>query len=128
MTGIALKRRSLTLTLTAMAAGGVLTSQHALAASKSVIYKGPTVDERWGTVQVSIVVKNKKITNVKPTVFVHTPRSQFITDNALPLLKQEVLEAQSAEIDTVSGATDLSDAYQISLQSAVKKATKAKAL
>jgi uncharacterized protein with FMN-binding domain len=79
-------------------------------------------------VQISIVVKNKKITNVKPTVYVHTTRSQFITDQALPLLKQEVLQVQNASIDTVSGATDISEAYLTSLQSAVSKALKAKAL
>jgi uncharacterized protein with FMN-binding domain len=118
------------LTLAAMAAGGAVSTQHALAAStsKSVTYKGPTVEERWGTVQVSIVVKSKKITNVKATYNVETPRSEFITSNALPQLKQEVLQAQNVNIDLVSGATDLSQAYITSLQSAVKKAVKAKVL
>ena len=125
-----LKRRALPLTFAAVAAGGALSSSPALAASRttSATYKGPTVDMRWGTVQVSIVVKNKKITNVKSAVDIHTGRSQFINDQALPLLKQEVLQAQSTNIDTVSGATDTSDAYFTSLQSAVKKAVAAKKL
>lgn len=124
------KRRALPITMAAVAAGGFVSSSHALAApsAKSVTYKGPTEDMRWGTVQVSIVVKNKKITNVKPTVYIHTDRSQFINEQALPLLKQEVLQAQNAKIDEVSGATDTSGAYITSLQSAVKKAHKAKAL
>jgi uncharacterized protein with FMN-binding domain len=47
----------------------------------------------------------------------------------LPIaLKQEVLKAQSSKIDEVSGATETSDAYIQSLQSAIKKARKAKAL
>jgi uncharacterized protein with FMN-binding domain len=118
------------LTFAAVAAGSALASSPALAASsaKSVTYKGSTVDERWGTIQVSIVVKNKKITNVKATVSDHTPRSNVITSNALPQLKQEVLQAQSANIQLVSGATDLSQGYITSLQSAVNKAIKAKAL
>lgn len=128
MTHSSLKRRALPLTLAAMAAGGALASAPAFATPTRAIYKGPAVDERWGTVQVSIVVKNKKITGVKPNVSVHTGRSQFITEQALPLLKQEVLQAQKATIDTVSGATDLSQAYATSLQAAVKKAIKAKAL
>jgi uncharacterized protein with FMN-binding domain len=124
-----LKRRVLPLTFAALAAGGVVATSPVLAASTTKhTYKGTAVEERWGTVQVSIVVKNKKITNVKPTVSVHTPRSEFITNQALSLLKQEVLQAQSANIDTVSGATDLSEAYAISLQAAVRRATTARAL
>lgn len=123
-------RRALPLTFAAAAAAGVLSSPAALAATAatSATYKGPTVDMRWGAVQVSIVVKNKKITNVKPSVYIHTDRSQFINDGALPLLKQEVLKAQSATIDGVSGASDTSGAYITSLQSAVNKAKKVKAL
>ena len=124
-----LKRRALPLTFVALAAGGILSSSPTLAASTTKhTYKGPAVDMRWGTVQVSIVVKNKKITNVKPAVSIHTPRSQFINDQALPLLKQEVLRAQSGDIELVSGATDTSEAYVTSLQAAVKKAHKAKVL
>src|SRR5436305_12053975 len=96
-----LTRRALPLTFTALAAGGALSSPALAATSTKVTYKGPTVDMRWGTVQVSIVVKNQKITNVKPSVYIHTDRSQFINDRALPLLKQEVLQAQSANVDTI---------------------------
>jgi uncharacterized protein with FMN-binding domain len=49
-------------------------------------------------------------------------RSQFIDQQAVPLLKQETLQAQSANIDTVSGATMTSEAYIQSLQAALKKA------
>lgn len=100
---------------------------NALAATKHT-YKGPTESYRWGTVQVSIVVKSKKITNVKTVYVPHTGRSQFIEDNAIPLLKQEVLTAQSSTIQLVSGATDTSAAYITSLQAAVNKALRAKTL
>ncbi len=124
------KHRVLPLALGTLAAVGTLASSPALAAtsSKSVTYKGSVVDFRWGTMQVAIVTKNKKITNVKPSVYVHTDRSVFINDQALPMLKDEVLQAQNAKIDTISGATDSSVAYIESLHSAVKKAEKARAI
>ncbi len=116
----------------ALATITVTPAAHALAASrstaKSVTYKGPVVEMRWGTVQVAIVVKSKKISTVKPAVYVHTERSVFINEQALPLLKHEVLKVQSGKIDVVSGATDTSIAYQESLQAAVDKAKKARAL
>jgi uncharacterized protein with FMN-binding domain len=104
-----------------------LQSGSAFAAS-SHTYKGPKEEMRWGPVQVSIVVKNKKITNVKVAMSIDTARSQIIESQALPTLKQEVLSAQSANINQVSGATDLFDAYVQSLQGAISKARKAHAL
>ncbi|HEX6507615.1 MAG TPA: FMN-binding protein [Chloroflexota bacterium] len=108
---------------------GVLGSAHAASTGKSLTFKGPTEDTRHGPVQVSIVVRSKKIVNVKATI---TPnedgRSPFLQSHAVPVLKQEVLTAQSAKIDQVSGATEFSDAYIQSLESAIKKAHSAKAL
>ena len=52
----------------------------------------------------------------------HTSRSQFIMSQALPLLRQEFLTAQSANIQMVSGATYTSEAFLQSLQSALLKA------
>ena len=45
-------------------------------------------------------------------------RSVYITDQAGPYLRQEALQAQSAQIDIVFGATYTSDSYAESLQSA----------
>jgi len=85
-------------------------------------FSGPTVSMRWGPVQVTITVANKKITDVSGSVSPDTARSQFLDDHALPLLRKEVLQAQSANIDSVSGATMTSDAYIRSLQGALTKA------
>ncbi len=52
----------------------------------------------------------------------HTSRSQFIMSQALPILRQEFLAAQSAKIQMVSGATYTSQAFIQSLQSALLKA------
>ena len=49
-------------------------------------------------------------------------RSQFISQQAGPLLQQEALQAQSAQIDIVSGATYTSESYAQSLQSALDRA------
>ncbi|HSS10338.1 MAG TPA: FMN-binding protein, partial [Acidimicrobiales bacterium] len=49
-------------------------------------------------------------------------RSQAISDQVAPILHQEVLDAQSAQIDTVSGATYTSEAYAESLQAALDQA------
>jgi len=77
---------------------------------------------RWGPVKVTVYIKAKKITNVKAAVAPDTDRSTFLDDMSLPILKQEVLQAQSTVIDEVSGATMTSDAYIASLQKALKKA------
>jgi uncharacterized protein with FMN-binding domain len=101
---------------------------HSSASTKVKKYTGPFEDNRWGGVQVKISVKNKKITSVSAAIDPHTQRSVFIDQEAIPLLKQEVLQAQSVTIDLISGATDTSLSYQESLQGAVKKAVKAKTL
>lgn len=114
----------------ALQVGGLGTAHASpLGSSKSKTFTGPTEDTRHGPVQVSIIVKSKKIVNVKTaTSPLDDGRSPFLQGRAIPILKQETLAAQSAKIDTVSGATETSEAYIQSLQAAIKKAQKAKAL
>ncbi len=131
MNQTALRRRTLPILFAALATGSVYIANPVLAATataKKVTYKGPTVDDRFGAAKVSIVVEKKKIINVKANANPDTPRSQHIDQDALPILKNEVLKAQSAKIQPVSGATITSQAYISSLKSAVSKAKKAKAL
>ncbi|MGW5671641.1 FMN-binding protein [Micromonospora sp. NPDC003776] len=84
---------------------------------------GSVAQTRWGPVQVRITVSHGKITDVTA---VQVPdgnhRDQEINDYAVPILHQEALAAQSAQIDTVSGATVTSDGYRESLQSALDAA------
>ena len=102
------------------------TTVHAAAAKT---FKGSVQQmQQWGPIQVSIVVTNKKITKVTVSATAHTGRSVEIQSNAIPILKSETLKAQSAKIDTVSGATDMSTAYITSLTSAITSARAAKAL
>jgi uncharacterized protein with FMN-binding domain len=91
-------------------------------------YKGPTVQMPWGPVRAVVYVKGKKITKVVVLTSPQTNRSQFIDEQAAPLLQQETLHAQNAKIDAISGATMTSEAYIQSLQAIVKKARQDKLL
>ncbi|MFF4016876.1 FMN-binding protein [Streptomyces sp. NPDC001843] len=81
---------------------------------------GDTVQTRWGPVQVRITVKGGKLTEVTAVTYpTENPRDQEINSYAIPQLRREALAAQSADIDTVSGATYTSEGYRQSLQSAL---------
>jgi uncharacterized protein with FMN-binding domain len=86
-------------------------------------FTGESVDTRWGPVQVAITVANGKITAAKAVVYPDgNQRDQQINAYALPVLAQEVVKAQGAQIDMVSGATVTSQGYIGSLQSAIDQA------
>ena len=84
---------------------------------------GPTVNTRFGPVQVSVTVSNGKITDITA---VQLPtgdrRSASISSRVEPTLRSQALQAQSATIDGVSGATYTSVAYARSLQAALDSA------
>jgi uncharacterized protein with FMN-binding domain len=91
--------------------------------STSGTYTGSRANTRWGIVQVQITVKNGKITNSQAIQYPSNNfKDQQINAYALPILGQEVLNAQSANIDAISGATVTSDGYRSSLQSAIDQA------
>ena len=70
-----------------------------------------------------ITVAGGKITDVQAVVYPQdNPRDQEINAYALPVLHDEVIDAQSAQIDAVSGATVTSDGYITSLQAAIDAA------
>jgi len=103
-------------------ASGSATS-NSTSSSGTKTYTGSTASTRWGDVQVTITVTNGKITDVQVPVYPSgNGRDQEINAYALPVLTQETLSAQSANIDTVSGATVTSDGYLQSLQSALDAA------
>jgi uncharacterized protein with FMN-binding domain len=86
-------------------------------------YVGSAVDTRYGIVQVKVSIAGHKITDVsfvQLTAF--DGRSQEINSQAAPILLQETLSAQSAQIDSVSGASYTSQGYEQSLQSALDQA------
>ena len=86
-------------------------------------YTGDAVQTRFGPVQVEITVENGTITASEVTQVPWNDRKdQEINGRAVPVLNAEVVDAQSADIDMVSGATYTSQAYVESLQSAIDRA------
>jgi uncharacterized protein with FMN-binding domain len=86
-------------------------------------FTGDDVNTRFGSVQVQITVAGGAITDVTALQLTdHDRRSASISSRAAPILRSEVLDAQSANVSNVSGATYTSDAYLQSLQSAIDQA------
>ncbi|MGN8051364.1 FMN-binding protein [Curtobacterium sp. 22159] len=86
-------------------------------------FTGDTTETRYGPVQVQITVASGKITDVTALQLTDSDgRSVQISQEAAPILRQEALQAQSAQIQAVSGATFTSEGYTTSLQSAIDKA------
>jgi uncharacterized protein with FMN-binding domain len=84
---------------------------------------GTAADTRFGPVQVKVTLDGAKITKVEAIQYpTHDRRDQEINSYAVPLLNQEAVDAQSAAIDVVSGATFTSQGYTTSLQSALDQA------
>ncbi len=91
--------------------------------STATTVAGSVASTRWGDVQVTITVTDGKITAVDvPEYPTANGKDRQINAYALPILKQETLSAQSADIDMVSGATVTSEGYVESLQSALDQA------
>ena len=90
---------------------------------KDGTFTGTSEDAYWGNVQVAATISGGKITDVK---FLQYPNSHqtsvYINQQAMPYLQQEAIKAQSANVQTVSGATYTSQAFQQSLQSALSQA------
>ena len=87
---------------------------------KSGSFTGTSVATRFGNVQVQLVVRSGKITDVVALQLTDKERKSVqISNEAAPILRAEVLDSQSAQVDSVGGATYTSDAYLSSLQAAL---------
>lgn len=90
---------------------------------KDGTYTGSVVDSIYGPVQVAVTISGGKITQVDVPVYPDDGGNNTEVSNfSLPVLKQETIAAQSAEVDIVSGATQTSEAFQESLASALAHA------
>ncbi len=95
----------------------------ATASTSDGAFTGDAVQTRFGAVQVEITVANGTITSAEAIQYPNSNRhDQQINAYAVPALNAEVVQAQSASIDAVSGATVTSDGYIESLQSAIDAA------
>ena len=76
----------------------------------------------YGVLAVKVTVNGTKITSLKvANLQVAEPTSQYICQQAIPMLHSEVLQAQSTRINAITGATYTSEAYAYSIQSALDK-------
>ena len=82
---------------------------------------GPQVNYNFGVLSVKVTVSGGKITKIGIAYLNDggNPRSQFIDQQSIPMLEQQALQAQSANIQGVSGASYTSAGFEQSLQSAL---------
>lgn len=104
-------------------ATGSATSGTAATGAKDGTYTGTSEGTRFGNVQVKVVVAGGKITDVVALQLTNDGgRSVQISNYAAPILRSEVISAQSAKVSNVSGATYTTDGYLGSVQSALDQA------
>ena len=86
-------------------------------------YTGTTVDAYYGLVQVQATITQGKLADVQFLQYPNDRRTSIrINSTAIPDLQQEAIQAQSANVDIVSGATLTSQAFVQSLQVALNSA------
>lgn len=95
----------------------------ASASSGTATVTGTAASTRYGPVQVKVTVSNGKVTSVQAIEYpTDRPRDVQINSYAIPLLDKEAVAANSAKIDSISGATYTSTGFKTSLQSALNQA------
>lgn len=86
-------------------------------------FTGIAADAYYGNIQVKAIIASGKLTDVR---FLDHPHDRgtsiMINDQAMPSLKSEALQAQDANVNVISGATDTSIAFRKSLASALQQA------
>ena len=94
--------------------------------SATVTVNGPAVDTAYGPVQVQVSLRGGHVVRADATTYPQdSGRSQEINSQAVPMLDAEAVRADSARVDTISGATFTSGGYQQSLQAALDAAHRA---
>ncbi|HUC23779.1 MAG TPA: FMN-binding protein [Streptosporangiaceae bacterium] len=83
---------------------------------------GSRINYNYGVLSVKVTVSGHRITKVSIAYLddAADPRSQMIDEQAIPVLEQQALQAQSANIQGVSGASFTSEGFEQSLQSALR--------
>ena len=87
-------------------------------------YTGPVTDAYYGPIQIQAIVQGGQLTALKVLKYPSDRRTSVnINRQALPMLRDEAIRAQSANVDIISGATLTSRAFIQSLRGALKKAS-----
>lgn len=89
---------------------------------KDGTYAGPASYAYTGTIQVTAIIRSGKIADIQVVDASQSRTSQQINANALPMLKTEAIQAQSANVNAVSGATYTTGAFIDSLTASLAKA------
>jgi uncharacterized protein with FMN-binding domain len=90
---------------------------------KDGTYTGDVADAFYGNIQVKVTISDGKISDVQFLQYPNDRRNSIeINTYAMPILRQEAISAQSAQVDIVSGATDTSRAFIESLGTALSQA------
>lgn len=88
------------------------------------VYTGPAADAYYGIIQIQALVQGGRFTALKVLRYPNDRRTSVtINRQALPMLRDEAISAQSADVDIISGATLTSKAFIQSLGGALKKAS-----
>lgn len=112
-----------TSTMGALAGSDTVIAAGDSASARAKTVTGSVAQTQWGPVQVQIVVSGSEITDVQVVQYPDdNPKDQQINAYAVPILVDETLQAQSANVDMVSGATVTSTGYVQSLQAALDEA------
>lgn len=91
---------------------------------KDGTYIGSTENAYYGDLQTSVKIANGNIADVTFNKYPDThSTSVYINEQAMPLLKQETIKAQSSDVDIISGATYTSEAFIKSLSNALSQAS-----
>ncbi len=86
-------------------------------------YTGPTINVFYGLVQIQAVIQDGRLASINVLDYPSDRRTSVrINRQALPMLRDEVISAQSANVDIISGATLTSEGFIRSLDSALQKA------
>lgn len=86
-------------------------------------YTGISADAYYGNIQIVATISSGKLTDVQFLDYPHDRGTSIrINTQAMPYLRSEAIQAQSANVNTVSGATDSSGAFRQSLASALTQA------
>jgi uncharacterized protein with FMN-binding domain len=90
---------------------------------KDGTYTGPVADAFYGPMQVQVIIQGGKISDIKFLQYPnHLGHTSEVSASALPILKQEAIQSQSANVDTISGATQTTDGFKQSLEGALSLA------
>lgn len=109
-------------TPSAQHAGSTRHTAHPAAPAAPRTVLGQPENNPYGVVQVKVTLVGRRITDVRAVQLPSGGRSGEIAAYAVPQLRSEVLAAQSASIDSVSGASYTSEGYARSVQSALDAA------